>query len=327
MAEDNSQSQNAPHGRTWIRSLEAGIGLCLLVVAGFMVHHYTPPPTHDLQVQVERLSREVQQLQQEQSMPIVVLNRYRNSICYIFGIYHVGFRGRPPALRVRVSGTGFVVAEGLLATNRHVAEPWYEDSEATALIRRGATPVLEQLLAFFPGLPAGVNITPVVFSAHGDLAVLQVQDSPAIHRLRALPLAAKPSHPGELVTVIGYPMGVLGMVAKSPTAVYDRLAFRRDDMGAASELAALSLIRPSATYGHLGDVVGDKLIYDAPTAHGGSGGPVFDSRGQVIGINSAYLDGFSGGTLGVSVEALRPLILAATRKKIPTGQARGSASN
>jgi hypothetical protein len=112
-------------------------------------------------------------------------------------------------------------------------------------------------------------------------------------------------------------MGVVGMVAKSPTAVYDRLAFRRDDMGAANELAALSLIRPSATCGHLGDVVGDKLIYDAPTAHGGSGGPVFDSRGQVIGINSAYLDGFSGGTLGISVQALRPLIQAAQKR---TGQ-------
>ena len=31
---------------------------------------------------------------------------------------------------------------------------------------------------------------------------------------------------------------------------------------------------------------------------GGSGGPVFNSEGQVIGINSAYIDGFSGGTLG-----------------------------
>jgi hypothetical protein len=58
----------------------------------------------------------------------------------------------------------------------------------------------------------------------------------------------------------------------------------------------------------LGDVVGDKLIYDAPTAHGGSGGPVFNSRGEVIGINAAYIDGFSGGTLGVSVRALKPLI-------------------
>jgi S1-C subfamily serine protease len=98
------------------------------------------------------------------------------------------------------------------------------------------------------------------------------------------------------------------------------LALRHDDIGAANELAALSLIRPSATCGHLGDVVGDKLIYDAPTAHGGSGGPVFNSRGQVIGINAAYLDGFSGGTMGISVEALRPLITAAQKQAAPISQ-------
>src|SRR5258707_15225866 len=109
-------------------------------------------------------------------------------------------------------------------------------------------------------------------------------------------------------------MGVRVMVAKPPSAVYERLAFRHDDQGSANELAALSLIRPSATYGHLGDVVGDKLIYDAPTAHGGSGGPVFNSQGQGIGINEAYIDGFSGGTLGISVQALRPLIEAAENK-------------
>jgi S1-C subfamily serine protease len=119
---------------------------------------------------------------------------------------------------------------------------------------------------------------------------------------------------------MGYPMGVLGMVAKSPSAVYERLAFRRDDQGAANELAALSLIRPSATCGHLGDVVGDKLIYDAPTAHGGSGGPVFNSRGEVIGINAAYIDGFSGGTLGISIDALRPLIQAAQKQNLATAK-------
>jgi hypothetical protein len=246
-------------------------------------------------------------------MPALVLNRYRNSICFIFGVYRVGFPGRQPEFRARISGTGFVVADGLLATNRHVAEPWYEDSQSTILIRRGATPHLEKLLAFFPGLPTPVDIIPAVLSSQGDLAVLRIaplrpEDTQAVHQLRPLPLAADIPNPGELVAVVGYPMGVLGMVAKSPPAVYERLAYRRDDQGAANELAALSLIRPSSTCGHLGDVVGDKLIYDAPTAHGGSGGPVFNSRGEVIGINAAYIDGFSGGTLGVSVRALKPLI-------------------
>jgi len=32
------------------------------------------------------------------------------------------------------------------------------------------------------------------------------------------------------------------------------------------ELAGVSLIRPSTTCGHIGDVVGDKPTHDAPTA-------------------------------------------------------------
>jgi S1-C subfamily serine protease len=318
MAENDSQTREEPVCTLWQRMLEGVLGVCLLVGVTAMVHYYPAVQAHDfqrndpqkteLERQVLQLGHEVQQLEQEQAMPALVLHRYRNSICYIFGIYHVGFAGHQPEFRARISGTGFVVSDGLLATNRHVAEPWYEDSESSVLIRRGATPRLEKLLAFFPGLPTPVNITPAVLSSQGDLAVLRIEDTQAVHQLRPLPLAADVPNPGELVAVVGYPMGVLGMVAKSPPAVYERLAYRRDDQGAANELAALSLIRPSSTCGHLGDVVGDKLIYDAPTAHGGSGGPVFNAQGEVIGVNAAYIDGFSGGTLGVSVRALKPLI-------------------
>ncbi len=279
-----------------------------------MTSRYTPRSEElRLQDQVRQLSTQLQQLRQEQAMPAVVLTRYRNSICYIYGVYHVGWPNRRPALRARISGTGFIVGDGLLATNRHVAEPWYEDPDAEPLLHRGAKPELEKLIAFFPGSPTPITITPIILSATGDLAVLRIDDSVLSKQLQPLPLAVSSAPPGELVTVIGYPLGVAGMVAKSPPAVYERLAYRHDDIGAANELAALSLIRPSATVGHLGDVVGDKLIYDAPTAHGGSGGPVFNSSGEVIGINSAYMDGFSGGTLGISVNALRPLIAAAWR--------------
>jgi S1-C subfamily serine protease len=41
---------------------------------------------------------------------------------------------------------------------------------------------------------------------------------------------------------------------------------------------------------------------------------VFDRSGEVIGINTAYLDGFSGSTMGISVKALKPLLEAAERK-------------
>lgn len=323
MSEPEPKQQPDQAAESWTWLVEAIAGILLLVGTGAAMHYYAPAAannTTDLQNQVTQLSQQVQLLKTEQAMPVMVLNRYRNSICYIFGIYQVGFPNQPPRLRARVSGTGFVVASGLLATNRHVAEPWYGDPEADGLIRRGATPTLEKLVAFFPGSPTPFDIVPTVVSAHSDLAVLHLEFTPLTRGLMPLPLAKLPTAPGELVTVIGYPMGVAGMVAKSPTEVYERLAYRHDDINAASELAALSLIRPSATVGHLGDAIGDKLIYDAPTAHGGSGGPVFDASGQVIGINSAFIDGFSGGTLGISVDALRPLIAAAEKRTVATDQ-------
>ncbi len=320
---ETSLNQNQPSQEpnpvcdSWQQMLQAVLGVVMLFGALAMVHFYLPraaegvPPdskTDALQRQVRELSAELAELKQERAMPAVILNRYRNSIGYIYGIYQVGMPGQRPAVRARVSGTGFLVGDGLLATNRHVAEPWFGDPDSEKLMQDGASAMLETLVIYFPGSPTPVHLLPASVSKSADLAVLRIEETDLIRGLPALPLSKAPSSPGEHVTVIGYPMGIAGMVAKSPSSIYERLAYRHNDMNAAAELAALSLIRPSATWGHLGDVVGDKLIYDAPTAHGGSGGPVFNSKGEVIGINSAYMDGFSGGTLGVSVDCLQPLL-------------------
>src|ERR1700688_1293815 len=276
---------------SWQQAVQAVLGVVLVAGAVAMFHYYAPvapqmPQPDELHKQVQQLSQEVAALEQQQAATI----------------------------RARVSGTGFLVGDGLLATNRHVAEPWYGDAEAEALIQKGARGTLESLVVFFPGSPTPVSLSPGAVSSTSDLGVLKIEDKATVRGIAVLPLANGPALPGELVTVIGYPMGIAGMVAKSPNGIYQRMAYRHNDITAASELAALSLIRPSTTCGHLGDVVGDKLIYDAPTAHGGSGGPVFNSNAEVIGVNSAYIDGFSGGTLGVSVQALRPLIEAVGKK-------------
>jgi S1-C subfamily serine protease len=320
MSEPESPQESSPVTESWQQAVQGVLAIALLVGVAAMFHYYAPTaaqPTRpeDLQNQLHVLKDEVAQLQREQSMPALVLSRYRNSIGYIYGVYQVAFANKPPAIRARVSGTGFLVADGLLATNRHVAEPWYGDTEAEDLIQRGATATLESMVVFFPGSPTPVNLTAGAVSPNGDLAVLRIPDKDAVRGLAVLPLAKGNALPGELVTVIGYPMGVAGMVAKSPAGIYQHLAYRQSDITAVNELAALSLIRPSTTCGHLGDVVGDKLIYDAPTAHGGSGGPVFNSHAEVIGVNSAYIDGFSGGTLGFSADALRPLIAQAKKKQ------------
>jgi S1-C subfamily serine protease len=304
---------------SWQQMVQAVLGVVLLLGAFAMVHYYSPraalaEPPSDLQKQVHELTAQVEQLKQEQAMPAVILNRYRNSIGYIYGVYQVGFANQRPVVRARVSGTGFLVGDGLVATNRHVAEPWYGDSEAQKLIDQGASAMLENLVVFFPGSPTPITLSPASVSKTSDLAILRIVDLEAVRHLPALPLAKSPGSPGQLVTVMGYPMGIAGMVAKSPAGIYERMAYRHNDISAASELAALSLIRPSTTCGHLGDVVGEKLIYDAPTAHGGSGGPVFNTKGEVIGVNSAYMDGFAGGTIGVSVDSLRPLLQEAQKQ-------------
>ena len=294
------------------RTLLMAIGVLMLPGAMAMVC-YAPratrgTPRDNLQAQVHELTAQIEQLRQEQSMPALVLNRYRNSIGYLYGVYHVGFAKQRPEIRARFSGTGFLVGDDLVATNRHIAEPWYGDSEAERLIRQGAIPVVETLVAFFPGLSTPVRLSRPVVSKSSDLAVIMAEDSEALRRLPVLPLAKTPASAGQFIDVIGYPMAIAGMIAKSPAGIHGRLVYRPYDIHVAGELAARSLIRPFSTCGHLGDVIEGRLIYDAPTAHGGSGGPVFNSNGEVIGINSAYVDGFSGGSIGVSVEPLRGLL-------------------
>jgi S1-C subfamily serine protease len=310
----NTEKKDEPVLELWQGFVQGLLGALALGGAVLMAHYYASPQLEKsgLERQVSQLSRQVEELQRAQSFPAAAVDDARNSVAYIYGIYHIA--GKPQHFRARVAGTGFVVAPGLVATNRHVAQPWYGDREVAASLRPGESPVLEKLVAYFPGSPLPVALQPVVLAKQGDLAILCMDDTAFTQSLRPLALAPKPPHVGDAVTVLAYPMGVTGMVAKSPAIVYERLSSHPDDANTAGELAALSLIRPSATFGHIGDVSGDKLIYDAPTARGGSGGPVLNLRGEVVGINSAYIDGFSGGTLGITANDLLPLIEAAKRR-------------
>ena len=75
-----------------------------------------------------------------------------------------------------------------------------------------------------------------------------------------------------------------------------------------SQLAAQNLIRPTTTQGHIGDVLKDKIVYDAATTSGGSGGPLFNRSGKVIGVNFAILKGFGGSNLAVPVRYANELL-------------------
>src|SRR5947209_5320312 len=147
MTFDRITHEEEPVCTAWQRLVQAALIFFLAIALLILAHYLLIPDSKAMQEQVHSLSAQVNELRQEQAMPALVLNRYRNSICYIFGIYQVGFPQQRPALRARISGTGFVVADGLLATNRHVAEPWYGHPESTALLDNAATPRLDTVQA------------------------------------------------------------------------------------------------------------------------------------------------------------------------------------
>jgi len=178
-----SAQEPSPVCDSWQGMVQGVLAVVMFVVTLGLVHYYAPttaqsaPPSDPqnlaLQKQVHELTAEVAQLQQEQSMPAVVLDRYRNSIGYIYGIYQVRFGNQRPMIRARVSGTGFLVGDGLLATNRHVAEPWFGDADAQKLISQGASASLESLVIFFPGSPTPVSLVEAGSSKTSDLALLR----------------------------------------------------------------------------------------------------------------------------------------------------------
>lgn len=203
-------------------------------------------------------------------------------------------------------GSGFLISGNRIVSNRHVMEPWFGDPDAERLIKAGAAPRLEGSTAYFPGLDRGVTLSHVIRSSTADVAVSQAELDPGVG-LAPLRLASQTIAPGDAVLVLGYPLGTTTMLAKSMSMPYELSSLCAAQQNV-DRLVRLKLVRPSVTLGHLADSEGSVLMYDATTAHGSSGGPVLNSRGEVIGVNAALISGFHGMSLGVAVSALEPLL-------------------
>jgi S1-C subfamily serine protease len=63
------------------------------------------------------------------------------------------------------------------------------------------------------------------------------------------------------------------------------------------------------------------VVFDAPTTQGGSGGPLLNRNGHVIGVAYAVLSRFGGNSFAVPVRRALPLVDPAPRG----GRGRGAA--
>ena len=108
---------------------------------------------------------------------------------------------------------------------------------------------------------------------------------------------------GSPVVLLGYPTAIEAILARTGTATLQAIAAssKGDPKQLMEELARRHLIKPVATQGHIGDVLPDKIVYDAQTTSGGSGGPLFNDQGQVIGINFAIVRDFGGSNFAIPV--------------------------
>jgi len=217
--------------------------------------------------------------------------------------------GGGPEFRLDSFGTAFVAGNGLLLTNHHVAEPWWQDEQIKPLLDRGVKPVIKTMEAYFPGLTTPLSASTAQVSQEADLSTIKVPNLPA--SLRTLPLAGKMEKVdgGDAIILIGYPTALAAIMARvDEKTATELMSSVGDSDSLLRELAKRKLIRPLSTQGHIGDVRPDRLVYDAQTTSGGSGGPVIDLDGKVVGVNFAVLNGFAGASFAVPAGNARELV-------------------
>ena len=218
--------------------------------------------------------------------------------------------GRGPEVRADFFGTGFIAGEGKIITNHHVVQPWWENEELSGAVKQGLEPVIAEMVAYFPGGAAGIPVGISQISQEADLALVH-GDLSELHRpILRLDARKEAAISGAALISVGYATGLDAILARAGDETVREIVKTSggEPKLVLAELARRKLIRPLVTQGHVGDVLADKIVYDAQTTSGGSGGPLLNTSGGVIGVTFAIVKGFGGSNFGVPVHFAEPLL-------------------
>lgn len=302
-----------------------------------------PSQAAELEQQLRASNERLRRLETESTVAQDVIRSYSTSVCLLHVV--VGFRDKVSGLTLRYKsmagasaqpgdangeaqvqiggigpevhmdglGSGFLASvDGRIVTNHHVVEPWWKNDDIAELLKQAPDlePIVAEMTAYFPGISHGVPIAVQKISSDADLAVVTGNVSGLKLKRLVIDDSPKAAVSGEPVVLIGYPTGVDAILARSSEdAVRSIAASTNGDVKSLmTELARRNLIRPINTQGHIGDVLADKIIYDAQTTSGGSGGPLFNAAGKVIAVNVAILRDFGGSNFAIPVHYVKPLL-------------------
>jgi DNA-binding response OmpR family regulator len=218
--------------------------------------------------------------------------------------------GRAPEVRADFFGTGFLAAEGRILTNHHVVQPWWKNDELATVLSQGLNPAIAELSAYFPDAAAGIPVSIGDISEEADLATVK-GDLAGLKRPKLkIDGRSEAAVSGQTLLSLGYATGINAILARAGDDAVSDIAKSTggDPKKVVDELLRRKLIRPLVTQGHIGDVLPDKIVYDAQTTSGGSGGPLINRNGEVIGVTFAIVKGFGGSNFGVPIRYAQPLL-------------------
>ena len=222
--------------------------------------------------------------------------------------------GNGPIAQFDFVGTGFHVGDGYILTNRHVAaQPWVADERAQSLSgSTSAKPRMTRLLAFFPGHTQPFALRFKETSQRDDLAVCTLDTPQVPTDIPALPLDhnSDAAAIGKAVVMMGYPSGPERILASLPEDESRSIQQRYGSSleGLLGQLAERGLIKPLTTQGHITDLDAHRIVYDARTAEGGSGAPLFGQSGRVIAVNFAVFTGLQDSNFAVPINFAAALL-------------------